>query len=757
MSIYRSEEISHKFMRIAKDQAVEVLSELGKMKETLQFIDLNKKNPESYKNFNPLIKRCDELERKINNFENLTIKYNIPFTPFTTYNEFDIALSKDIDTTRNSNMQYFDYIENLITEDEKKINELISSTTHINDTLSSLIERKNVYEVCLKLTENNQIKENANNNEDFNIMNNINNNNENNNPSAYLANIQSLQNSFGLDQSYTHSSMSVIAGVLRTEDLIKMKRMLFRVSRGRALLADFNFPDFDRYVLNDNEDITYIEEHRKLNEKTKNIDPQVQGYHSSINALCDRNMVGNKSIFVIFFPNSSEDNILYGKVLKVCDIFSASRYTIPKAEALSIKIKDISKEINSNINISREINYSLIRFILDRGGNSITPSQYELYKIFISKEKLIYTTLSKCILRDHFIDAEVYVHKNKFPIVMETLNRLYSNQDSKSIPVFEDILVQDKKVLPTLIKTNEFTWIFQQIVNTYGVPRYGEINPALFNIITFPFLFGIMFGDIGHGALLLIFSSYLIIKSEEIRKSDNKILKLFLKVRYLFLFMGISAFYCGWIYNDFFSMPLGIFGTCYENVLDLDKLTGYAVKKEDCVYPFGLDPKWYSASNELAFMNSLKMKVSVIFGVLQMLGGIFLKGLNSLYFNSYLDFFLEFIPQIIFMSLIFGYMNVMIIIKWCINWSERTTSPPSIITSLLNMFLKGGSVDGEPLYGDSEGEDQESVHLYLFIIAIICVPIMLFPKPIILYCRHNKQEKMMINEEHNEDKDEVSI
>eukprot|EP00967_Tisochrysis_lutea_P018666 scaffold21168_cov35-Tisochrysis_lutea.AAC.5 len=51
----------------------------------------------------------------------------------------------------------------------------------------------------------------------------------------------------------------------------------------------------------------------------------------------------------------------------------------------------------------------------------------------------------------------------------------------------------------------------QDIVDTYGVPRYGEINPAVFTIVTFPFLFGVMFGDVGHGAMLTAFAAYLCI------------------------------------------------------------------------------------------------------------------------------------------------------------------------------------------------------------------------------------------------------
>ena len=48
------------------------------------------------------------------------------------------------------------------------------------------------------------------------------------------------------------------------------------------------------------------------------------------------------------------------------------------------------------------------------------------------------------------------------------------------------------------------------MVNTYAIPKYREVNPALFTIITFPFLFGVMFGDIGHGLLILMFALFLI-------------------------------------------------------------------------------------------------------------------------------------------------------------------------------------------------------------------------------------------------------
>lgn len=76
------------------------------------------------------------------------------------------------------------------------------------------------------------------------------------------------------------------------------------------------------------------------------------------------------------------------------------------------------------------------------------------------------------------------------------------------------------------------------------------------------------------------------------------------------------------------------------------------------------------AKNELTYMNSLKMKLSVIFGVLQMSLGVFMKAFNSLYYQRYIDFFFEFIPQILLLLALFGFMDLIIIIKWLTDYAS---------------------------------------------------------------------------------------
>jgi V-type H+-transporting ATPase subunit a len=341
----------------------------------------------------------------------------------------------------------------------------------------------------------------------------------------------------------------------------------------------------------------------------------------------------------------------------------------------------------------------------------------------------------------------VWVLEEKKDILISLLNSGVSKDEMKSLGTFIEI---NENVLkrPTYIPTNEFTYAFQEIVNTYGIPRYREINPAIFNIVFFPFLFGVMFGDIGHGIIIFLFALYLIFYNRRINsKNYSSLLKLLTKFRFFLLLLSVNSIYCGFLYNEFMSVPLSLHDSCYINDPENPKL---AIKKEGCNFPFGMDPKWFIAENELTFFNSFKMKFSVIIGVIHMLLGVFLKGLNDNYYHNLYGIIFEFIPQFIFMSVLLGYMVVMIFIKWSTYFYD-TSKAPSIITHLINIVIKGGSVENMPLWGhqiSGTGRyQQENFHSVLLTVLIILIPIMVLPKPFLDYRKYKKKKDQRILQE----------
>ena len=197
-----------------------------------------------------------------------------------------------------------------------------------------------------------------------------------------------------------------------------------------------------------------------------------------------------------------------------------------------------------------------------------------------------------------------------------------------------------------------------------------------------------MYGDIGHGAIVLFFGVYLfywkktydtqrtldkervihmknslylqdyqrenvidsgnhgsnraLIKNNsltDIKRNfvENPGLEYIFKLRYLFVLVGVFSLYSGFVYNDFLSIMPNFFESCWqkgEGGETFDRVEG-------CVYPFGFDWRWSESSNSIEFFNSFKMKFAIIIGVIHMSFGILLSGANAVHFGNYTSFFFQ--------------------------------------------------------------------------------------------------------------------
>ncbi|MET0103205.1 MAG: V-type ATPase 116kDa subunit family protein [Sedimenticola sp.] len=69
-----------------------------------------------------------------------------------------------------------------------------------------------------------------------------------------------------------------------------------------------------------------------------------------------------------------------------------------------------------------------------------------------------------------------------------------------------DPLREERHLVPSYLPTGKMTSPFHTLVKQYGIPRYGEVDPTILFSLTFIAMFGMMFGDIGHGLTIMLIS-----------------------------------------------------------------------------------------------------------------------------------------------------------------------------------------------------------------------------------------------------------
>ncbi|CAJ0968239.1 unnamed protein product [Ranitomeya imitator] len=428
------------------------------------------------------------------------------------------------------------------------------------------------------------------------------------------------------------------------------------------------------------------------------------------------------------------------------DLFKATVYPCPESAS---ERRDMAADVNTRI---EDLNAVITQTESHRQRVLLEAAQnLSGWMIKVKKMKAVYHVLNLASL------PRSGARVNDKERIKRALHRGMERSGSTIAPILTDI--PTKMEPPTFNRINKFTSGFQNIIDAYGVGNYREMNPTPYTIVTFPFLFAsssVMFGDCGHGAVMLGFAAWMVANEKKLlaAKTDNEIWNTFFGGRYLILLMGVFSIYTGFIYNDCFSKSFNIFGSSWrvrpmftngswnDNLLhqgiDLQLDPKVPGVYSGNPYPFGIDPIWNIAKNKLTFLNSYKMKMSVVMGITQMVFGVMLGLLNHINFRRHINIVLQFIPEMIFILCLFGYLVFMIIFKWCKYNAGNSQEAPSILIHFINMFLFNyNDPTNAPLY-----EHQKS-RVFLVIFAIIAVPWMLLIKPFILRAKHRKQQRML--------------
>lgn len=480
-------------------------------------------------------------------------------------------------------------------------------------------------------------------------------------------------------------------GLVPTSELAQIQKVLFRLTKGNIIFETVNL-DNSKYFDEEEKDLAKV----------------------------------NKTLLFLLSPGGV-DHIMGTKIERLLFMSEFQKLEIPFEFRRQEMELHLEQEINDNEKVLRntdqEIKFLLGQFIKEEDISRM--SFYKTARLVVSREMTFARKLVYVEKRDVLYSLMFWLPKKNFTYTRFKVEEIETKDEKTLKPKLLQYRVDDLSQLktkkpPTYFELNALTAPFQEIVDTYGVPRYKEVNPGLFTVISFPFFFGLMFGDVGHGSIVLILGIIMLALCKDPKSP-------LYKMKYLVFLNGIFATYCGFIYSEWFANAFAFFPSCYDV-----KSPTFAIKSKGCVYPFGLDYIWYISENETSFLNSFKMKFSIIIGVVQMLFGTILRASNGIYFGKWEDVVFEAIPQFLFMLVTFGYMSVAIIIKWLTNWDGRES------VSIIQVFINFMSVE-QPLYGD--GQLQDTLQKIFLVICVICFFMMLCFKPCIVFFRQKKENQ----------------
>jgi len=200
----------------------------------------------------------------------------------------------------------------------------------------------------------------------------------------------------------------------------------------------------------------------------------------------------HKDVFIIFAHGSE----LLAKIRKVAESMGGTLYPI---DSDADKRNDAMREVTSRL---EDINSVLFQTGQTRRVElGKIAEQLNSWKDAVAKEKTIYQTMNllNYDAKKKTLVAEGWCPTRDITAIQQALRRATETAGTAVPPILSEL--QTHQTPPTFHRTTPFTEGFQTIIDSYGIATYQEVNPGMFAVITFPFLFAVMFGDIGHGFL----------------------------------------------------------------------------------------------------------------------------------------------------------------------------------------------------------------------------------------------------------------
>ena len=194
---------------------------------------------------------------------------------------------------------------------------------------------------------------------------------------------------------------------------------------------------------------------------------------------------------------------------------------------------------------------------------------------------------------------------------------------------------------PVLLQNNSFAQSGEGILNSFGLPAKGEIDPTSIMTVFYVFLFGLMLSDAAYGLIVSLVCGILLKKYPRMGESLQKSIKLF-------FWCGLSTLFWGVMFGGYFGDAVDVISQTFFGT----HVTVPAV--------------WFVPLND-----PMKLLVyAMLFGVIHMYTGMAIKGYICLRDKRYVDFICD---VVLWLCLLTGLILMLL--------------PSSIFASVSQMYI----------------------------------------------------------------------
>lgn len=245
----------------------------------------------------------------------------------------------------------------------------------------------------------------------------------------------------------------------------------------------------------------------------------------------------------------------------------------------------------------------------DLAGKS---AQIHAYKELVDIELTLENLKKRFMQTGKTVVFETWVPKGKVKAAVEAIR-----QACPEAVVSTNKEEREEKV-PTLLVNPKPITCFEKLVSSYSLPSYYEIDPTLIMLISFPIIFGFMFGDIGHGLILLV-GGLLIKPLFDKMKIRNEMLEYLYKGRNLIILCGIASMIIGFLYGDFLGPTNAAYAAHHGTPTWYTDLTGFE------------SAPWFNPMDEPMIL----FKIAIFIGMAQITFGLILDIINNIAAREY--------------------------------------------------------------------------------------------------------------------------